>query len=235
MLRGYEAVARGELELGRELLAPDARWHSAIGGMIGKTLYVGFDEIAQLVTVDIPSVLDGFRPEVLELRDLGGGVVFAAVRWTAILRESRVEVDQLFGQVCTVADGLLQELRSYESVDDGLAAATVLRVLRAFNQRDLDALVEFCDPEVEIVVRRSALEGAFTGHDGAHRWAREALEWAPDYRFLLEDVRVVDGVVHVTGRERGTGRVGIPIDDPLDARVALRDGRIHRVRTRSGS
>jgi ketosteroid isomerase-like protein len=119
--------------------------------------------------------------------------------------------------------------------DEGLAAAIVVRALDAFNQRDLVRLLELCDPGIEIVARRSAVEGAFVGHGGARRWALEALEWAPDYRFVIDEVRVVDGIIHVTGRERGVGRAGIAIDDPLDARVVVDGGRIIRVHTQDGT
>lgn len=228
--RGYELTAGRDPESAREILADDARWFSALGSLMGKTLFVGFDEISRLVFEEIPSVLEGFRPELIEARHLGGEWSLAVVRWRATLRASGMELDQLFGQLCRIRDGRWQEMRSYPSVEAALAASVPLRFLDAFNARDIDACVALCTPDVELEAARSTLEGAYRGHDGIRRWAAELVEFAPDYALLPDEVRVDGDEVTVSGRQAGTARTGIPIDDPLTARVCLREDLVWRAR-----
>lgn len=224
--RGYELTATRNWEAAREILAEDARWYSAMGTMMGKTDYVGFDEISRLVSQEIPSVLEGFRPELREVRHLGGEWSLAVVRWRATLRASGMELDQLFGQLCRIRDGRWHEMRSYGGVESALTASVVLRFLDAFNARDLGTLVALCARDVELRAARSRFEGAYTGPDGIRRWAGELVEWAPDYALHAGEVRVDGDEVHLHGHQRGTSVAGVPLDDPLVARAQVRGGLI---------
>ncbi|MBA3606461.1 MAG: nuclear transport factor 2 family protein [Acidimicrobiia bacterium] len=91
------------------------------------------------------------------------------------------------------------------------------RFVDAFNARDVDAIVEMAAPSCVIIAQRSKIEGAFTGPDGARRWAEATYEWAPDSHFVVERVLPTgDDRVVVLGRQTGTaGLGGVPFDVPL--------------------
>ena len=106
----------------------------------------------------------------------------------------------------------------------------VSRFVHAFNVRDVDAIVEMAAPSCVIVAQRSATEGAFTGPDGARRWAEGAFGWAPDAQFVVERVLLApDDRVVVLGRQTGTGGFGgVPFDVPLAVVVEIEEGLLKR-------
>ena len=234
--RGYEAARLRDTAAGAELLAPDAVWHSAIGPMLGKTVYVGYEEIADLVFREIPSVLEGFRPEVLEIRDLGGDMALAVVRWRATMRASGMEIDQVFGQLCRVRGGKWLELRSYESVEAAEAAIPEVRTRHVYadwNRGDFDGLLTASHPDV-ILEQDPRMPGAETvrGHDELRGWLERFSDFWDTFEMEPEMFVPTASGLTVVLRVRANPRVGGP---ELETRIAhsieFRHGLIRRLRT----
>jgi ketosteroid isomerase-like protein len=86
----------------------------------------------------------------------------------------------------------------------------------AFNERDVDGLIERSAGDCVIVAQRSETEGAYTGHDGVRHWAQGYYELVPDVRIALDRVtELEDGRVLVLGRQSGTTAQGAQFDAPL--------------------
>ena len=234
--RGYEAARLRDRRAGAELLAPDAVWHSAIGPMLGKTEYVGFEEISDLVFREIPSILEGFRPEVLEIRDLGGDMALAVVRWRATMRAGGMEIDQVFGQLCRVRGDQWLELRSYESVEAAEAAIPEVRLRHAYgdwNRGDLPAVVAATHPDV-VLSQDPGTPGAETvrGQDALLDWLeRFAAFWET---FVLTPARFVPKgsgltvVLHLHANPRAGGP---DVETRIAHAFAFRDGLVERLQT----
>ena len=86
----------------------------------------------------------------------------------------------------------------------------VRRFVDAYNSRQLEAQIELCDPEIELVPLRAVLEETiYRGHDGIRRFARDLAEsWSEAHVELLElEVRgeqaVSIGCVRLKGRSSG--------------------------------
>jgi ketosteroid isomerase-like protein len=63
----------------------------------------------------------------------------------------------------------------------------------AFNQRDLDAFLALCDPELEFISYWMQVEGGgpYRGHDGVRDWWESLLDVYPDFTAEIEEVRDV--------------------------------------------
>jgi hypothetical protein len=62
------------------------------------------------------------------------------------------------------------------------------RVLDAYNARDVEAMIEYCDPSIECYSVFVAVGGAvYHGHDGVRRWHRDLEDaWGDEIRVLPE-------------------------------------------------
>ena len=234
---GYETARTGDLDTAARLLTPRTQWHSAIGGaVLGKPVYVGPDEIIDLVYREIPSVLDGFRPEILEVRDLGGDLALAVVRWRGTIRSSGLDVDQIFGQLCQVRDGVWLEMRSYESVEAAEAAIPEVRIRHAYddwNRGDLAAVVAATHPDV-ILEQDPLMLAAETvrGHAELLDWLERFADFWATFELEPETfVRTGSGVT-VLLRLRAHAGAGSPeIDTRIAHAVSFHEGLVHRLRT----
>jgi hypothetical protein len=82
------------------------------------------------------------------------------------------------------------------------------RALAAFNDRDVDGFVTFCDPEIEL---HSAVTGSiYNGHDGVRGWHRDLSEafgdevWMePSDYFALGEYTVTFHLLHGRGQHSG--------------------------------
>lgn len=63
---------------------------------------------------------------------------------------------------------------------------SALRMCRAFNRRDLGAMLALLDEQVVIEPRFGALEGGYRGHEGVRRWWADLLGSLPDYVVEVE-------------------------------------------------
>jgi ketosteroid isomerase-like protein len=103
---------------------------------------------------------------------------------------------------------------SQENVD------TFKRGLDAYNRRDLDALLEELDPEVEWHPALAALLGGertvFHGHQGVRESIQEEDEALSVYQLEVSKIRDLGNRVLATGRIRARGRgSGAEIESPF--------------------
>jgi ketosteroid isomerase-like protein len=85
------------------------------------------------------------------------------------------------------------------------------RSVAAFNTRDVEAFVAFCDPRIEL---HSAVTvpggGAYYGHEGVRKWYRDLAEgWGsdlsiePEKYFEVDDATITFHVLHGRGHQSG--------------------------------
>ena len=100
------------------------------------------------------------------------------------------------------------------------------RAIDAFNQRDLDTLMELADEGVVVESRIAAVEGGYSGRAGVRRWCQNLFEMIPDFEVEAEDVRDLGDVTLARVRVRGHGAgSAAPLDQVLWQVGRWRDGR----------
>jgi len=85
------------------------------------------------------------------------------------------------------------------------------RSAEAFNTRDVDAFIAFCDPQIELHSTVTVPGGAvYRGHDGVRRWHRDLedawgdeLRVEPEAYFDLGEHTITFHVLHGRGRQSG--------------------------------
>ena len=118
--RAYEAFATGDRRTIMELLAPDVVWRPALELLLEQSIYHGPEAVCRLLFEEIPSVLEGFQVELLELHDLGDDAVLAIARFRG--RAGGADVEQTFGQLFRGHDGRTSRMDSYPSRREALEA-----------------------------------------------------------------------------------------------------------------
>jgi ketosteroid isomerase-like protein len=103
----------------------------------------------------------------------------------------------------------------------------VCRSHEAFRRRDLDAFVDYMDPDVEFTSLVLEVEGAYRGHEGVRSWWNDILAVFPDWQPQVEDAREVGDrvVLRVRAEGAGTGS-GIGLDRVIWQVAEVRDGRL---------
>jgi ketosteroid isomerase-like protein len=112
--------------------------------------------------------------------------------------------------------------------DDSDALELSQATMAAFNARDIDAMLERLDPDIEWWPLRSETEGAFRGHDGFRRWIAETDElfehsraWIDVASWQGEDTILAEGRIDLQGKASGA-----PIELPVTWVFRLRDGKL---------
>jgi ketosteroid isomerase-like protein len=110
----------------------------------------------------------------------------------------------------------------------------VRRMFAAFAERDLEALVELMDAEIEFLpVTANLTTGGvpYRGHDGIARYFDDVARVWPELRLFPDEFRDggPDGVLVVLGRVRARGG-GMILDRPTGWVFLMRDGKIARLR-----
>jgi ketosteroid isomerase-like protein len=102
----------------------------------------------------------------------------------------------------------------------------------AYERRDIPAVLEALDPDVELHPARAVLQGEpYRGHDGFKRFLDDMDEDWEEFAAHPEEYRELDdGRVLVLGRFSGRGRSGVEMDAPAAWTCELRDGKIVRLR-----
>ena len=85
------------------------------------------------------------------------------------------------------------------------------RLFEAFNARDIEAMIAYCDPQTEFHPMSAAVGGTvYHGHEGMRKWHRDLEEaWGdsirvePEAYFDLGEQTLVFYVSHARGRESG--------------------------------
>ncbi len=112
------------------------------------------------------------------------------------------------------------------------AAAVVRASIDAFNRRDMRALLECIDPDVEWVPLRAVLDGdVYRGHEGIQRFIVDSDEDLENMQISADELLEVGDKVVVYGAIRGRGRgSGMDLELPLGWVMGLHDGRIDYLR-----
>jgi ketosteroid isomerase-like protein len=103
------------------------------------------------------------------------------------------------------------------------------RAIDAVNRRDLDALLELMDADVEAVSLLAGIEGGYHGQAGIRRWWVNLLVAFPDFAAEVVEVRDLGDETLMTYRARGHGSdTDAPFEDAALAgsSVAAREVRL---------
>jgi ketosteroid isomerase-like protein len=107
----------------------------------------------------------------------------------------------------------------------------VERLIKAFEEGDLEAAVSELDPDAELLPIRAQLEGtSYRGHDGYRQLVADFEEDWEGLRLLPERIRESGDQVLVSGRMVATGKAsGVELDIPLALLYELRNGKVVRL------
>jgi ketosteroid isomerase-like protein len=122
---GFDAFQRRDRAWLHAHVAPDIEWRPAMGPLLSQEVYTGPDEVEHVVFDEIPSVLNDFTSEVLELTAIDDERVLAIVNFKGTAAASGMEIEQVFGQIYTARDGKVAAMSSYSSRAAALAALGV--------------------------------------------------------------------------------------------------------------
>ena len=109
------------------------------------------------------------------------------------------------------------------------AVAVVRMAFEAFDRRDIGALVELTDPEVEFFAPTAALanEGrCYRGHDGLARYLNDVGRTWARLQVIPEQFREVGNHVVCLGRACAQARDGLEVDSPTAWVWELRNGKL---------
>ena len=107
------------------------------------------------------------------------------------------------------------------------------RMLRAFNDGDIEAIVADCDPAVEWEEQSiPGVEPLYRGHDGVRQWAAAIMEVREELGPLqgrLEGVKETDDTVIASVRFEGEGRSsGVTVPMHVHLVGTFREGKLVR-------
>lgn len=119
---GYAAFNRGDREGIRAALDPDVTWYPALGLLLKQTSYHGREAICELILEEIPSVLEGFHADLIDIEDLGH-VVLATVRFVGTATSTGLQIEQTFFQLFRTRNHKGLEMRSFTTRAEALEAA----------------------------------------------------------------------------------------------------------------
>jgi ketosteroid isomerase-like protein len=110
----------------------------------------------------------------------------------------------------------------------------VRRMLRAFNDRDIEAIVAECDPAVAWEEQSiPGVEPLYRGHEGVRRWCAATIvqEELGSLEGRLEGVKEADDAVIASVCFEGEGRSsGVRVQMHVHLVIAFRDGKVVRRR-----
>jgi ketosteroid isomerase-like protein len=110
------------------------------------------------------------------------------------------------------------------------------RALDAFNRRDVEALLEELDPEVEWHPALPVLVGGeatvYRGHEGVREMLRDLYEAFAENHVELSEIRYLGDRLVAIGRTRARGNEsGAETESPWAGVTEYKDGRAIRIRT----
>jgi ketosteroid isomerase-like protein len=95
--------------------------------------------------------------------------------------------------------------------------ALVRRVFEGFTRRDVEAVLRFADPaiELELPTARQANRGEpYVGHEGIRRYFEDVARVWEELRVVPQDFRELEDGVFVTGRVYARAASGLVVDSP---------------------
>jgi ketosteroid isomerase-like protein len=121
---GFDAFVRRDRGWLPAHVEPDVEWRPALGPLLSQEVYRGPDEVEHEIFDEIPSVLNDFTSEVLEVTEIDDERVLAIVNFKGIAASSGMQIEQVFGQIYTLRDGRVAAMHSYSNKEQALAAAS---------------------------------------------------------------------------------------------------------------
>ena len=108
---------------------------------------------------------------------------------------------------------------------------TVRRAIAAINARDIDAYLDYCTENVELLIAES-VGAQYSGTDGIRRFFTDIEDAAPDFRIEVQRVQAIgDSNALAFLRVGSTGRVSGIVTAAESANVYdFIDGKISRIR-----
>jgi ketosteroid isomerase-like protein len=113
-----ERTLWAEWEAVFQFLHPEVEWKTVF---LGQT-FSGHREFAQ-VWDDFLRAFQDYRPNLIEIEDLGGDSVYVVMELEGVGRNSPLPMDSRFHAIFTVHDGLVVRLEEYTSRAEALEAA----------------------------------------------------------------------------------------------------------------
>jgi ketosteroid isomerase-like protein len=109
----------------------------------------------------------------------------------------------------------------------------VRRVFEAFTERDVDAVLELADPDVEFYAPTGSIAGhdePYRGHDGMRQYFEDVARIWEELEVIPHEYRELDDTVVALGRVYGRGLDGLLVDSPTGWIWKLRNGKIYECR-----
>jgi ketosteroid isomerase-like protein len=123
VLRGYDALNRGDVEAALGDIDPLIEWQTYLVPGPGGGLYRGHDGVRELWN-DVRNIFSGYRNEPEELIDAGEKVVaFVCIRGRG--SRSGIEVEARIAHVFSFREGRIARVQSFEDREEALRAAGV--------------------------------------------------------------------------------------------------------------
>jgi ketosteroid isomerase-like protein len=197
---------------------------------------------------DFVSAWEDLRTDADEYRELEDEQVLVLDHRSGRGKTSGLELSQIRTQgahLFHIRDGRVTRLVRYMDRDRALAdlglapggrpsvtTSANVELFRAFgdalNALDIEAMLAYCDPNIELHSGIGAIQGVYHGHDGLRRWHRDNQEvWGEEIRaepeavFDLGEHTLAFYVAHGRGL-----RSGVEVATPQAAVVRWRDGLI---------
>jgi ketosteroid isomerase-like protein len=123
MRAGFDAFVRRDRTWPQRYCTPDVEWRPALGPLLSQEVYRGPDQVEHVIFDEIPAVLNDFTSEVLELTEIDDERVLAIVKFKGTAASGGMEIEQVFGQIYTLRDGMVAAMHSYSNKTEALDAA----------------------------------------------------------------------------------------------------------------
>jgi ketosteroid isomerase-like protein len=102
--------------------------------------------------------------------------------------------------------------------------------IEAYNRGDVEDMIEYCDPAIEMVPVRSRMAGgAYSGHDGVRAYMADMDEDWAERKIDIEEIRDLGDSVLVLGVFGATGRSGTEVSYPVAWHSRMREGKLVRM------
>ena len=108
--RGVEAVNRGDVEAGIDVIDPDVTWEPLRRGVSG--VYRGHGGIRRFFA-DSAEIYESMRIEYTDVRDLGDGRILAIGKLHVRGRASGIEMEVASAGIATYRDGLIVQWKDF--------------------------------------------------------------------------------------------------------------------------
>ena len=120
--RALDAFTHRDREGLQDALHPEATWYPALRGLTTRSSYNGPEAICRFMLDELSATLEGYRPEVVALEDLGDAVLSTA-RFRGQSRSTGLAVGQILFHLYRLSDGKVIDVRGFTTRGAALEAA----------------------------------------------------------------------------------------------------------------